>query len=125
MRHSLFLESDVSPLLVVGTVVLAIVIFIADTIASLEIAVAMLYVGVVLICARLCTERGIILVATCCWFLTALSFYLTMGSEPAFSGVVNTILSMAVIALTTFLVIYGQPFTIEQTAAKLRAIFDQ
>ena len=55
----------------------AIGIFIADTFTHLEIAVAVLYVSVVLMAARFLQARGVLLVSAGCIGLTVLSFFLS------------------------------------------------
>src|ERR1700748_938533 len=58
--------------LAVATAALAAVIFIADTATLLDIAVATLYVVVVLIAARFCKPRSVVLVGLGCGGLTVL-----------------------------------------------------
>ena len=50
-----------SPILPLATVALAIGIFVLDTVTDLEIAVAVLYVAVVLMSVGFCQKRGVIL----------------------------------------------------------------
>jgi PAS domain S-box-containing protein len=94
-------------LLAIVTAAFAIGIFIADTTTKLEIAVAVLYVAVVLMAARFCRARGVVLVAAGCVGLTVLSYFLTPhGPIPA--AVTNTLISISTIGLTTFLVLQSQ-----------------
>ena len=92
----------------VAAAVLAIAIFVVDTMTPLDIAVAMLYVLVVLMAARFCTARGVMLVAAGCVGLTVLSAILTPGPEPLLVKSPNTILCILVIGLTTVLALQGQ-----------------
>jgi K+-sensing histidine kinase KdpD len=86
----------------VATFALAMAIFVADTVTSLEIAAAVLYVVVVLLSVRFCDRRGVILVALGCTTLTVLSYFLTpTGSKQA--GLVNTAISLLAVGLTTYL----------------------
>ena len=55
-----------SSLLPVAAVILAIGIFVADTITNLEIAIPVFYTAVVLISVRICNRRGVILVGAGC-----------------------------------------------------------
>jgi PAS domain S-box-containing protein len=94
-------------LLAIATAAFAIGIFIADTATKLEIAVAVLYVVVVLMASRFLRARHIVLVAVGCLGLTVSSYFLTEhGATPG--GIVNTLISVATIALTTFLVLQRQ-----------------
>src|SRR5689334_9566260 len=52
-------------------------IFVADTLTEVQIAVAVLYVAVVLMASRFCRPRGVILMATGCAGLTVLSYFLS------------------------------------------------
>ena len=88
----------------IATAVFAIGIFIADTLTHLEIAVAVLYVVVVLMTARFAQPRGALLVAAGCAGLTLLSFFLSHPSKPEPTGVINTFVSILAIGLTTLLV---------------------
>src|SRR4051812_22459575 len=93
-----------STLLPMATVVFAIGIFIADTITHLEIAVAVLYVAVVLMASGFGRRGGILLVAGGCVGLTLLSYFLS-AHGPTSAAIVNTLISIVTIALTTFLVL--------------------
>ena len=64
-----------SPILPLATVALAIGIFVLDTVTNLEIAVAVLYVAVVLMSVGFCQKRGVVLVSLACVALTVLSFF--------------------------------------------------
>ena len=84
------------------TIALAIAIFVFDTLTDLEIAIAVLYVAVVLMSVGFCRRRGVVIVAAVCVALTLLSYALTpTGSQE--SGLINGIISLAAIAATTYL----------------------
>jgi C4-dicarboxylate-specific signal transduction histidine kinase len=83
-------------------VALAIGIFVVDTLTDLEIAVAVLYVAVVLMSVGFCRKRGVVLVSLACMALTVLSYLLTQSGSPT-TGLINCGISLAAIAATTFL----------------------
>lgn len=83
---------------------LIVVIFIADTITALEIAVAVFYVAVVLIAAGFLQKRGILVVSAGCICLTLASFMFTRSGTYE-AGVINCVLSLCAIAITTYLVL--------------------
>ena len=95
----------------IATGVLATAIFIADTVTRIDIAVAVLYVVVVLLAAKFCSPSPVMLVAVGCVILTILSYLITRSSGPAVEGMVNTIIGIAAIALITPLVLKDQAGT--------------
>ena len=86
-----------------AAIALATAIFIADTITELEIACPIFYTAVVLIAARFCKKRGVVFVGLACIALTLLSDLLTIEVAPSQAGVINTCISLAAIAATTYL----------------------
>jgi len=82
----------------------AISIFIADTLTDLEIAVAALYVIVILLSVGFSQRRGILLIGAGCILLTTISFMLTRAGAQ-YSGVINCLISIFVITATTYLVL--------------------
>ncbi len=94
-----------SSALPIATTAFAIAIFIADTFTHFDIAVPVLYVVIVLMAARFCQRRGVLLVSVGCVGLTALSFFLSPPTGPALTGLVNTFISILVIGLTASLVL--------------------
>ncbi|HEX3525377.1 MAG TPA: PAS domain S-box protein, partial [Stellaceae bacterium] len=95
-------RSTTSALLAAATAALAIGIFIADILTGVEVALAVLYLAVVLIAARFCRPPGVVLFAAGCAGLTVLSYFLS--GETA----INTAISVAAIGATTFLVLQSQ-----------------
>jgi PAS domain S-box-containing protein len=87
----------------IATGALAAGIFIADTLTVPDISIGTLYVVVVLIAARLCKPRDIVLVGLGCVGLTFLSWMLTQPTIPTGEVVVNECLSMASIIVVTAL----------------------
>jgi signal transduction histidine kinase len=102
--RSYALASTTASILPVATVALAIGIFVLDTMTNLEIAVAVLYVAIVLMSVGFCQKRGVILVSLACVALTILSFMLTQNGAPT-TGLINCGISLLAIAATTFLVL--------------------
>ncbi|HVO92527.1 MAG TPA: ATP-binding protein [Terriglobales bacterium] len=91
-----------SPLMPAVTVILALAIFVLDSITRLEIAVAVFYVAVVLLSQSFCGRRGVLATAFACVALTILSYIITRnGSFKA--GIINSIISIAAIGATTYL----------------------
>src|SRR5215467_1073979 len=86
-------------------IVLTAAIFVADTVTELEIACPVFYTAVVLIAARFCKKRGVIFVGLGCIALTLLSDLLMLDGTPSKDGVINSCISLAAIAATTYLVV--------------------
>ncbi len=77
-------------------------IFIADTIADLEIAVAVFYVAVVLFAAGFMLTHGVLAVAGVCVVLTVVSFFFTRAGAYE-AGIINCAISLCAIVITTYL----------------------
>jgi PAS domain S-box-containing protein len=90
-----------------GVFAVASAIFIADTVTHLPVAVAILYVAVVLLAARIWQERGVILAALGCGALT-LGSWLSAPAEMEVVSLVNTGISIAAIGLTCLLTLQSQ-----------------
>ncbi|ALV28554.1 ATPase [Pannonibacter phragmitetus] len=78
------------------------VIFVADTITDMEIAVAVFYVAVVLIAAGFLRTRGVLAVSAICVVLTIASLMFTRSGAYE-AGVINCALSLCAIVITTYL----------------------
>ena len=103
MQHKSPIQDDAaSPLLAVAAVAFAVAIFIVDTFTPLGIAVAVLYVVVVLMAGSFFQRRGVLLVGATCVVLTALSYVLQHG-ETYGPALVRCLVSIAAIGITTFL----------------------
>ena len=87
---------------------LATIIFVIDTFVSLDIAIAVLYVIVVLMSANFLRRRGVILVALGCAGLTLLSFVLQHGYQAGSETIGRCFVSLAAIGVTTILAIGRQ-----------------
>lgn len=94
-----------APWLLPFTVMLAIVIFVGDTVTELEIAFPVFYTVIVLIAARICEKRRVVLVGVGCIALTLLSDLLTIDVAPSQAGIINTCISLVAIAATTYLAV--------------------
>lgn len=97
-----------SPVLLITAVAIAAVIFVIDTITELEVAVAVLYVAVVLIAVRIIERRGVLLVSSGCIALTALSAFLSHSDPLRSTGIINCLISIAAIGATTYLGLRNQ-----------------
>jgi C4-dicarboxylate-specific signal transduction histidine kinase len=91
-----------------STAAAAIIIFVADTIIPIDIAVATLYVGVVLMASRFLQPRGIAMVGLGCIALTLLSWYLSPPGVVPVEAAINEVISMAAIGLVTILALQGK-----------------
>ena len=97
-----------SRVLPVVTAAIAIGIFILDSITPADSAVAVLYVGVVLLSARFLQKRDLVLVSLGCMALTVLSYYLSPHEVSQSIALSNRFLSLAAIGVTAFLVVQSQ-----------------
>ena len=101
-------QTAASPALLVVGVLIAAAIFVADTITRLEIAVAVLYVAVILIAVRVFERRGVLIVAAVCVALTILSYFLSREDLSPKSGPINCVISIAAILASTYLALKNQ-----------------
>jgi two-component system sensor kinase FixL len=99
------LSASILPPMIAG--LFAIAVFIVDTITPLDIAVAVLYVVVVLMAANYFDLRGVLLVSMGCLVLTVLSFLIAHGFE-ADSALARCLMSIAAIGATTILALKNQ-----------------
>ena len=95
-------------LLPIATAVLAAAIFVADTVETKDVAIPALYVAVVLMAARFCTARTLVVVGAGCVALTVLSYFLSPPAEPAEEALFNILLRIGTISVATFLVVQNQ-----------------
>ncbi|HWC18999.1 MAG TPA: PAS domain S-box protein, partial [Terriglobales bacterium] len=99
--------TGVPALVTVFTGLFAIAVFIIDTVTPLDIAVAVLYVVVVLLATQYFSRRGVLMVALGCIALTVLSYALT--HEPEIDEAAGRCLvSIAAIGAATFLALKNQ-----------------
>jgi PAS domain S-box-containing protein len=86
----------------------AIGIFILDTITPEDSAVAVLYVGVVLLAARFLQKRGVVLASLGLMVLTVLSYVLSEHDKSPSIALLTCLLSLAAIGVTAFLAVQSQ-----------------
>lgn len=82
---------------------IAIAILVADTLTNFEIAMAALYVTVVLLAVGFLDTRGAWIVAGGCMALAVLSHMLTRHGGLSITAIVNLLISLAVIGLASYL----------------------
>jgi PAS domain S-box-containing protein len=87
--------------------VIAIGIFVIDTATPFDVAIAVLYVVVILLAATFLGRRGILLVSCSCLALTVVSYLLTHGLNTG-PHIVRFLMSVSAIAITTFLALKTQ-----------------
>ena len=103
MKDSALLAGETtSPLLPLAAVLFAIAVFIIDTFTPLGIAVAVLYVVVVLMAGRFFQRPGVLFVGFACIALTILSYVVQHG-ETYGPALIRCLVSIAAITITTFL----------------------
>lgn len=95
-------SAPVRPSLVMPSLaaVVAVAIFVTDTLTPLDIAVAVLYVAVVLLAMDFAGRRGILIVAGACATLTVLSYAITHEHDPASGPFLRCLISLVAIAIT-------------------------
>jgi two-component system sensor kinase FixL len=99
--------SATSSFLPIVAAAFAIAIFLVDTVTTLDIAVAVLYVVVVLMAANFLERRGVLLVGLGCMALTVVSYLLSHGLT-ADTALVRCLMSLSAIGATTFLALKNQ-----------------
>lgn len=78
-------------------------ILVLDIVTRNEIAIAVLYVAVVLMAVSFCQPRGVLLVTLGCMALTVLSYPLSPGAGLRVTAIANCALSLAAIGVTAVL----------------------
>jgi len=99
-------KAEVSPsvwLLRLGAVILALIIFLIDWLSSLDIAIAVLYVAVILMSGDLFSRRGVALVSVACGVLTFAAFLFSHGPQWLVPPFARCLVSLSAIAITAFL----------------------
>ncbi|HVO13982.1 MAG TPA: ATP-binding protein [Alphaproteobacteria bacterium] len=82
--------------------VFAVAVFVIDTLTTLDIAIAVLYVVVVLISANHLSRRGVAMVAACCLTLTVTAYLLSHGLTTG-NALLRCLVSLSAIAITSVL----------------------
>jgi signal transduction histidine kinase len=101
-------QTTASSVLLIAATLIAAAIFVADTVTRLEIAVAVLYVAVILIAVRVFERRGVLVVAFGCVALTLLSYFLSREDHSPSTGFINCVISIAAILASTYLALKNQ-----------------
>lgn len=83
--------------------VVAVAIFVVDTVTPLDIAVAVLYVAVVLLAMDFAGKKGILFVAAGCAALTVLSYVITHSHDPASGPFLRCMISLVAVGITAAL----------------------
>jgi two-component system, LuxR family, sensor kinase FixL len=100
-----------SPLLPALAATFAIAIFVFDTLTKINIAIAVLYVAVVMMSVNFCARRGVLAVSGACMVLTVLSFVIVHGKNYDDTSVGRCIVALSANAITTFLAVRMQSAT--------------
>ena len=117
------LRTATSALLPVTTAALAIAILVAQVRTSEKLTAGLFYVLVVLLAARFCNARGVVLVGVGCIGLTLLAFFLPGLTETHAGNVgLKASIAAAVIGLTTFLALKSR--SAEATLRERAALLD-
>jgi len=113
-------ESISSPVLLAIAGLLATTIFVVDTLSPLGMAVAVLYVIVVLLSTNVLQWRGVLFVSLGCVALTLSSYLLAHGVSYTGAHFVRLLVSLSAIAITAFLALRNQAaFTVLSEQARL------
>jgi PAS domain S-box-containing protein len=100
--------ASAASLTLVAATVLAVAIFAFDTITPFGMAIAVLYVLVLLIAGSFLQRRGILLTALGCAALTALSYVLQHGDSSPIDSFGRCLMSLSAIGVTTLLILKNQ-----------------
>ena len=100
-----------APWCYVGMALFAAAIFVIDTFTPLHIAIAVLYVLVVLMAANLFERRGLLVVSGACLFLTVASFLISHGLK-ADSALLRCLVSLSAIVIASILALANQATTL-------------
>ena len=92
-------------------VVLAAIIFVIDTFVVIDIAIAVLYVAIVLMSITFADRRGVLAICAGCMGLTVLAFAIQHPDEPVSLSGARCVVSLLAIAITTFLAVWIQSTT--------------
>lgn len=95
-------------LLRIGAIALAAGIFIIDTLTSLTIAVAVLYVVVILLSVPVFSRRGVLALAFACMALTTLSFIISHPTTAITSAFIRCLVSLTAISTTTVFALWNK-----------------
>jgi two-component system sensor kinase FixL len=102
-RAAVSWSNALMPVLPIIAVVFSAAIFFVDTYVSFDIAIAVLYVAVVLLSMSFCNRRGVLAVAAACVGLTVLSFVIQHPLDETGESAGRLFVSLLAIGITTFL----------------------
>jgi two-component system sensor kinase FixL len=102
------LDKGFSLALPVLTGIVALAIFILDTVTHFEIDVPVLYVAVVLLAVRFLKARGVMFVTGACIALAILSDLLTRHGEYSSPALINLSIAMFAIVITSYLALQNE-----------------
>ncbi|MDB5408685.1 MAG: sensor histidine kinase [Rhodospirillales bacterium] len=108
--------TTVRSLVLGAAVVFSIAVFLIDTYVMFDIAIAVLYVAVVLVSASAFDRRGILVVSVACMTLTVLSFVIQHDTFYSAESIGRCFVSLLAIAITAILAV-----RIQSTTATLRS----
>jgi signal transduction histidine kinase len=100
-----------TPLLSALLIASTLLIFILDTFTPLDVAIAVLYVVVVLLSASVWERRGVLWTCGACLLATLLSYVVTHLQVFSVAAVGRMVVSMSAIGITTFLALRDQAAT--------------
>ncbi|NLS07373.1 GHKL domain-containing protein [Rhizobium sp. P32RR-XVIII] len=114
--------------------VLAVAVFYVDTFTSTRIAIAVLYVIVLLLAGDIMTRAGILAIACLCGALTLFSYFYSHGVDSDISALSRMVVSIAALSITAALLLRSEAFRAEligknaalrESEARYRAIFNE
>ena len=105
-----------SPFMSALLIVLMLLIFAIDTLSPLDMAIAVMYVVVVLLSAGMWARRGVLLASASCLVLTVLSYALTHTEAFSAAASGRLLVGLLAIVVTSVLVLRGQAATNELLA---------
>lgn len=82
---------------------IAVAIFALDTLTTFDMAIAVLYVAVVLLSLSFATPKSLLAIGAVCMGLTLLSFAVSHGENPTSDATARCFVSLSAIGITTFL----------------------
>lgn len=90
-------------LLRLGSMVIALIIFLIDLLSTLDVAIAVMYVVVILVSGDLFTRKGVLVVTLICGILTMAAYVLAHGPNWLPHALGRCVVSLSAIGITSFL----------------------
>jgi PAS domain S-box-containing protein len=105
---------------------LALAIFIVDSFTPFGIAIAVLYVVVLLLANQFASRNGLMLIAAGCMILTVTGFLLDHGDEHFNEAAFRCLISLSAISITTVLLLRGRKIiaALEESEARYRTFLN-